>query len=358
MPLDSMSPRKTLPLESLSLKYDGKQLLILDQRQLPHHECWVDVTQPEILIQHIQSLAVRGAPLIALSAAICLGHYCELKTPSTEDFLKIANALTASRPTAVNLSLAMKDLIDTFHLSPQRVQQRAIEQFYEDRQLCQAMIEQGLNLLDENDQILTHCNTGGLATAGDGTALGVITHGYKRFKHSGGSFHVYVDETRPLLQGARLTAWELAQQEVPHTLICDNMAASLMSTKKITKVFVGADRITTNGDFANKVGTYSLAVLCHYHQIPFYVVAPQTTVDPNCHHGDDIPIEERQTAEVQGMRTYDGSLQWAPHQTPVYNPAFDVTPAHLVTAWILDSGIYVGNDISEGALKHLSSKNR
>ena len=347
---------KNLPIESLSLKYNGHRLSILDQRQLPHKSVWLDSTSPEQMIQHIQSLAVRGAPMIAISAALCLGHYCASLRPEAATFLSTAQSLIEARPTAVNLSLAIQRLIEAFDESQaEKVLQKAIDLFHEDKALCANIIRHGCSLLTPDDQILTHCNTGGLATAGEGTALGIITHGFRQFSNAGSSinYHVYVDETRPLLQGGRLTTWELQTKGVPYTLICDSMSASLMQAGKVTKVIVGADRITSNGDFANKVGTYALAVLCQYHDIPFYVAAPSTTVDKNTVHGQNIQIEQRGSQEVTGISTFSGSLSWAPHQTSVFNPAFDVTPAYLVTAWILDSGIYDHKDIQEGALNNL-----
>ncbi|MEK6554298.1 MAG: S-methyl-5-thioribose-1-phosphate isomerase, partial [Bdellovibrionota bacterium] len=188
----------------------------------------------------------------------------------------------------------------------------------------------------DGEQILTHCNTGALATAGWGTALGAIRKAHEQGK----KIHVYVDETRPLLQGGRLTAWELAKLGIPHTLICDNMAGMLMAQGRVSKVFVGSDRIARNGDFANKIGTYSVAVLAQYHKVPFYVAAPFTTVDALTASGKDIPIEERNPKEVRG--------EMSPQDAPVYNPAFDVTPAELVTGWVLDNGVFNKDQITSG----------
>ncbi|MBY0384916.1 S-methyl-5-thioribose-1-phosphate isomerase, partial [bacterium] len=216
----------------------------------------------------------------------------------------------------------------------------------EDVDLCEKMSSCASQMIADGDGVLTHCNTGGLATVGIGTALGAITKACQQNK----KIHVYVDETRPLLQGARLTAWELEQLKIPHTLICDNMAGYLMSQGKIQKAFVGTDRIALNGDFANKVGTYSVAVLCHYHKIPFYVVAPSTTVDKNCKTGKDIPIEERKAFEVRGVEGSFGSVQWASSASPVYNPAFDVTPVDLVTGIIIDDVCYSREELKAGRL--------
>ena len=222
--------------------------------------------------------------------------------------------------------------------------ERAQALFEEDRALCQRMAERGADLLASGDRVLTHCNTGALATAGVGTAIGALAIAKQR----GVALHVYVDETRPLLQGGRLTAWEMADLGIPYQLITDSMAASLMAAGKVDKVMVGADRICANGDFANKVGTYMLAVAAHYHQVPFYVVAPYTTVDPACATGAAIPIEQRDGAEVRGAAGAFGEVVWAPSDAPVWNPAFDVTPASLVTAWILDTGVFDAAAIAQG----------
>jgi methylthioribose-1-phosphate isomerase len=206
------------------------------------------------------------------------------------------------------------------------------------------MAERGADLLASGDRVLTHCNTGALATAGVGTAIGALAIAKQR----GIDLHVYVDETRPLLQGGRLTAWEMADLGIPYQLITDSMAASLMAAGKVDKVMVGADRICANGDFANKVGTYMLAVAAYYHQVPFYVVAPYTTVDPACATGAAIPIEQRDGAEVRGAAGAFGEVVWAPSDAPVWNPAFDVTPASLVTAWVLDTGVFDSAAIARG----------
>jgi methylthioribose-1-phosphate isomerase len=228
--------------------------------------------------------------------------------------------------------------------SVDKIVQTAIDLFNEDVRLCDQIATNGAELIQDGDQILTHCNTGGLATVGVGTALGVIRKAHEQGK----KIHVYVDETRPLLQGGRLTAWELQKLNIPCTLITDNMAAHLMSLGKITKAIVGSDRIAKNGDFANKIGTYSVAVNCHYHNIPFYVAAPMTTVDPKCENGDLIPIEQRKPEEVLGAIGNFGTVIWAPQNVKVYNPSFDVTPAKLTSAWILDEKVFTKDDIQKG----------
>ncbi len=195
-----------------------------------------------------------------------------------------------------------------------------------------------------DSRLLTHCNTGGLATAGVGTALGVIARAHQQ----GNVANVWVGETRPLLQGGRLTAWELGELAIPFQLITDSMAASLMASGQVDAVWVGADRIAANGDVANKIGTYSLAVLAHYHQIPFYVAAPHTTLDRQCVSGRDIPIEQRAASEVTGAAGSFGSVQWAPVAATVCNPAFDVTPAALISGWVLDTGVVTPEAVAAG----------
>jgi methylthioribose-1-phosphate isomerase len=214
--------------------------------------------------------------------------------------------------------------------------------FAEDVRLCEGMARHGAELIQEGEGILTHCNTGGLATAGIGTALGVIRRAFEQGKR----IHVYADETRPLLQGGRLTAWELCRLGIPSTLITDSMAALLMRDGQVQRVLVGADRVAANGDFANKVGTYGLAVQARFHGIPFHPVAPISTVDLACPDGAAIPIEARDQAEVRGF----GSLRWAPAAMPAWNPSFDVTPVDLVTSLVLDRGVYSADQLRAGVL--------
>ena len=214
--------------------------------------------------------------------------------------------LRDSRPTAVNLMNMLDRMLET-DLSYDKLMTTALAIYDEDSELCDSMGLAGAELVEDGDNILTHCNAGSLATVGKGTALAVIYAAHQQGK----KIHVYVDETRPLLQGGRLTAWELKNWGIPHTIICDNMAASLMAEGKIQKIFVGADRIATNGDFANKIGTYSIAVLAHYHNVPFYPVAPSTTIDQSCLDGAHIPIEMRDPAEVKGVSGSFGSVRWS-----------------------------------------------
>jgi len=349
-----------IELQSLALKFNynpqaaspsekSAQLFLLDQTLLPQKEKWLDIQELPQMIEAIQSLRVRGAPLIGVAASLFLARE-SLKSSDKDYLLLTADVLYQARPTAVNLMNCldvMKAALATD--SKNSFIPTAINLFQNDVQLCDQIAKNGADLIHDGDSILTHCNTGGLATAGVGTALGVIRKAHEQGK----KIHVYVDETRPLLQGGRLTAWELQKLNIPCTLITDSMAGHLMSLGKINKAIVGSDRIARNGDFANKIGTYSVAVNCHYHKIPFYVAAPFTTVDPQCASGENIPIEERRPSEVQGAsgalaHGVFGHIKWAPENVPVYNPAFDVTPAKLTTAWIMDRGLYNLNDIEKG----------
>lgn len=319
--------------ESLSFRTDGRIIEILDQTQLPQKKIWLDVTSPEAMIESIRRLQVRGAPLIGVAAAFCLARLAELGV-SRREYLQVAQKLREARPTAVNLMAAMDRMIVPTSIS--EIVHEAESIFFEDIKMCHEISANGAELIKDGDQVLTHCNTGGLATAGVGTAIGILRYAHQQKK----KIHVFVDETRPLLQGGRLTAWEMGELTIPYTLICDSMAALLMQNRKISSVIVGCDRIARNGDFANKVGTYNLAVLAKHHRIPFYVAGPMTTVDLQCESGQDIPIEERSADEVRGVNGAFGKVIWSPLDAPVFNPAFDVTPAELVTAWILDVGVF------------------
>ena len=336
-------------LQATSIKYQNNTLYVLDQHQLPHIENWLPCESVEAMVAMIQKLQIRGAPLIGIGASLLLGHLAANGTPVTA-LQSAAEILRAARPTAVNLMNNMDSMLAALHASgPAALPAEAERLFHEDVALCDTLARLGAELIPANANILTHCNTGSLATAGVGTAIGVI----KAAHQQGKNIHVYVDETRPLLQGGRLTAWEMKQLGVAHTLICDNMAALLMRDGKVDCILVGADRIAVNGDFANKVGTYSLAVNAHYHHVPFYVVAPNTTVDVECLSGEQIPIEERAAAEVRGVSGSFGDVCWSPTDTPVFNPAFDVTPAALITGWILDKGVFNQDQINKGVLNTL-----
>lgn len=335
-------------LFSTSLKYVDHSLLVLDQQQLPQKEEWIVCQSPKHMIDIIKKLQIRGAPAIGVAAVVALADFA-FKGASFADFKIAAAELKTARPTAINLNNCIEKQLNVLKENnyPRNVINAAEKIFEEDAALCDAMARHGEKLIQDGDSILTHCNTGGLVTTGIGTALGVMIHAHNQGK----KIHVYADETRPLLQGARLTVWELAKNNIPHTLNCDNMAASLMQKNKIQAVFLGADRIAMNGDFANKIGTYNLAVLAHYHKIPFYVVAPYTTIDVNCETGKDIPIEERAADEVRGAKGAFGDVIWSMRDAPVYNPAFDVTPANLVTAYVLDCGVISPTEI-KNVMKH------
>lgn len=333
-------------LTATSIRCINNQLEVLDQHQLPHCEHWLPCNSAAEMINMIQKLQIRGAPLIGIGASLLLARLAEMGY-SDAKLREAAEQLRAARPTAVNLMNNLDSMLDALETAgPTGLTARAEQLFEEDVELCQKMSRNGADLILANANILTHCNTGSLATAGAGTAIGVITELQKQGKKP----HVFVDETRPLLQGGRLTAWEMQKLAVDYTLICDNMAALLMAQGKVDAVLVGSDRIAANGDFANKVGTYSLAVNAHYHNVPFYVVAPYTTVDLDCPNGDAIPIEQRGEAEVRGVSGSFGDVCWSPSDAKVFNPAFDVTPAKLVTGWVLDNGVFDQAQIAAGAL--------
>ncbi|AKL13094.1 TPA: S-methyl-5-thioribose-1-phosphate isomerase [Kluyvera intermedia] len=332
-------------LQTTSLRVIDNQLFILDQQALPQEKRWLPADSVPLLVEHIHALRVRGAPLIGLSASLLLALLAE-NGEDRDTLARSLETLRASRPTAVNLmnnldrmklALAQEDYVSALLAE-------ALRLIEEDKALCDSIAQAGSTLVKPGSRLLTHCNTGGLATAGVGTALGVIALAHQQGKVT----NVWVDETRPLLQGGRLTAWELGELGVPYQLITDSMAASLMAKGQVDAIWVGADRIAANGDVANKIGTYSLAVLAKFHGIPFYVAAPQTTLDPNCPNGEAIPIEQRAAAEVTGVAGSFGAVQWAPENAQVYNPAFDVTPASLISGWVLDSGVVTPEQVSGG----------
>ncbi|MBB1200224.1 S-methyl-5-thioribose-1-phosphate isomerase [Enterobacteriaceae bacterium 89] len=335
-------------LQTTSLRVRDNQLFILDQQALPQETRWLEANSVELLVGHIHALRVRGAPLIGLSASLLLALLAE-RGLNRDELLAALETLRASRPTAVNLMNnldRMKLRLAEDNFVPALVSE-ALRLVEEDKRLCEQIAVAGSELVKPGSRLLTHCNTGGLATAGVGTALGVINLAHQQGKVE----NVWVDETRPLLQGGRLTAWELGELGVPYQLITDSMAASLMAKGLVDAVWVGADRIAANGDVANKIGTYSLAVLARFHNIPFYVAAPQTTLDPHCPNGDAIPIEQRAASEVTGVAGSFGAVQWAPQNAKVYNPAFDVTPAELISGWVLDSGVVSPNEVRAGVFE-------
>jgi methylthioribose-1-phosphate isomerase len=329
-----------------TLTWTPEGVRFIDQTRLPLEESYVLATTYEQVADVIVTMVVRGAPAIGVSAAygVALGA---LKTTAhtTEGFVpefeNICARLAGTRPTAVNLFWAidrMKGLFADLRSNGATLDQikekfliEAHTMYEEDIAGCKTMGAFGGALLPREGGVLTHCNAGALATCGYGTALGVIRAAVEQGKQ----IHVYADETRPFLQGARLTAWELMADGIPTTVICDNMAASLMRSGRIQAVVVGADRIAANGDTANKIGTYNVAILAREHGIPFYVAAPWSTIDTATPTGESIPIEERPAAEV----THHGGKQLTPHGVGIRNPAFDVTPAKYVTAIITERGV-------------------
>jgi len=304
--------------------WDGDAVGYIDQRALPHALIRARAATVDDVVQAIVTLAVRGAPCIGVFGA----YGVALSLVSGDAFAGAAARIRAARPTAVNLAWA----VDRVLAAPADGYLEAARAIHaEQRAVDRAISEHGAPLMPTSGAVLTHCNTGGLATAGDGTALGVIIAAHRL----GHRLHVYVDETRPLLQGARLTTYELAAAGVPATLIADGAAAATMREKKIAAVIVGADRIATNGDTANKIGTYQVAIAAAHHGIPFYVAAPRSTIDFKLASGDAIEIEQRHPDEV---RTFGGTPT-APIDVAVYNPAFDVTPGHLIAGIVTEYGV-------------------
>jgi len=314
------------------LRFVGDALEILDQTRLPGAEVRLKLRTPDEVIEAISSLRVRGAPAIGIAAAYAL----VLAAGDANAVRVAAPAVAAARPTAVNLRWAVDRMLACLAGAPADAPRAALQveadaMAREDEEACRAIGRHGAQLLAPRTTVLTHCNAGSLATACFGTALGVIYAAVE----SGKSVAVYADETRPLLQGARLTAWELQRAGIDVTLVADVVAGSLLRAGRIDAVIVGADRIAANGDVANKIGTYPLAVLASTHGVPFYVAAPRSTFDLACPDGSRIPIEERPAAEV----TEGFGVSTAPKGVSVYSPAFDVTPADLVTALITEVGV-------------------
>ncbi len=326
-------------LISTAIRFEDRKLRILDQQLIPREEKWLEASDLDTMISIIQALKVRGAPAIGVAASLfLLAQSYEGRT--AEELLGMSYLLRSSRPTAVNLMNYLDRLDGILREGEaegwrEQFEGAVVRIFEEDVELCERIASNGNALVPNSARILTHCNTGSLATAGRGTALGIIT----KASESGKEIYTWVDETRPLLQGGRLTAWELEKAKIPYSIVCDSMAGILMSQQKVDCVIVGADRIAMNGDFANKIGTYSLAVLCSHHKVPFYVAAPETTIDRSCPDGSRIPIEERKPEEVRGYSTPLHAFEWSPKDAPVFNPAFDVTPAELVTGWVFDTGV-------------------
>ena len=327
-----------------TIEWKGDRVRILDQRKLPQEIRYLDCRDSSSVAEAIRTMAIRGAPAIGVAAAmgIALAAKNE-RSPQPGPFRKaieqVCNEMAETRPTAVNLFWAvdqMRRILDQVHTdgvekTKAKLIKEALRIYEEDVEINQKIGEHGKRLIKNGDGVLTHCNAGALATAGYGTALGVIYAA----RDEGKKFQVFVDETRPLLQGCRLTAWELVQEKIQATVITDNMAGVLMMKGKINLVLVGADRIARNGDTANKIGTYSLAILSKWHHIPFYVAAPTSTVDLTLNSGLDIPIEERDIREV----THFQGRPITPKGVKAFNPAFDVTPHSLISAIITEKRI-------------------
>jgi methylthioribose-1-phosphate isomerase len=339
------------PIDTTSIRpiiYAAGKCRMLDQRKLPTQEIWHEYDSYQEVAEAIRSMVVRGAPAIGVAAAIGAWFGArDIEAATGVEFMtrfdRVCSHLAATRPTAVNLHWALQRMQSFARANVERsvtelkigLEYEALAIAEEDERLCRKLGKNGAALIADGARVLTHCNAGALATAGYGTALGVL----RAAVAAGKKISVLADETRPFLQGARLTAWELQRDQIPVTLICDNMAGYLMSKGEVDCVIVGADRISANGDVANKIGTYSLAVLAREHQLPFYVAAPLSTIDLSLADGSLIPIEERSAEEL----THIGEIQLAPTGVPVRNPAFDVTPARLVSAIITEAGVVKGD---------------
>ena len=311
-----------------TFKVKNNKVFTINQTEIPKTLKYIELDSVETVYQAIKTMIVRGAPAIGIAAAFGMA----LAAKRNQDLQKAGDYLISSRPTAVNLAWAVKRMLIIGTSDVSRLWSEAIAILEEDIAMNKTMGQHGATLIKDGMNILTHCNAGALATGGHGTALGVIRSAWEQGK----KIHVYSDETRPRLQGGRLTVWELQEENIPVTMITDNMAGYLMQQGKIDCVIVGSDRITSNGDVCNKIGTYSVAVLANYHKIPFYVAAPYSTIDTSLNSGKLIPIEEREKNEV----LFVGNSRIAREFTDVFNPAFDVTPAELVTAIVTESGIF------------------
>ncbi len=332
-------------VDHIRLSDDGRGLIILDQTQLPNRTIYIELRTAEEMYTAIKSLQVRGAPAIGIFAAFAV--YClaqDYATGQSSDFFghfsRIADYLSSSRPTAVNLSWALKRMVRTANslkLSDPRdilpcLLREAQAILEEDIAMCTSISENGLSLLKGGEGVLTHCNAGQIATSRYGTAIGPLLLGHER----GMKFHVYSDETRPLLQGARLTSWELSNAGIDVTLICDNMASIVMKKGLVQYCFVGCDRVAANGDTANKIGTSGVAILAKHYGIPFYVLGPTSSIDLSTLTGDDIRIELRDPEEIRS-KWYSEPM--APANVKCYNPAFDITDHELITGIITEKGI-------------------
>ena len=324
------------------IRWKGSHLELLDQRLLPQQVIWIQLETVSAVAEAITDMVVRGAPAIGVTAAygvvLSARHHMQLSPDNWRDgFDQDMQMLASARPTAVNLGWAIDRMVELVNQGADldALEAAAIKIHEDDVAACKAMGDFGASMIQDKTSIITHCNAGALATAGYGTALGVI----RSVNRDGHLLMSYADETRPWLQGARLTAWELAQDNVPVTLISDSAASYLMKNKQIGWVVVGSDRIAANGDVANKIGTYQLAISARYHGVKFMVAAPTSTIDMNANTGDDIPIEERSPDEVLSVF---GTRIAA--DVPAWNPAFDVTPASLVDVIVTEKGVIESPD--------------
>jgi len=327
--------------EYFSIKFNNDKIIFLDQTKLPLEEIYVDTDDINRIAEAIEKLEVRGAPLIGITAAyaLALSQKNISSSDSEQKFYEAYQRIKQTRPTAVNLFNALNRVKNIFEENKTSeniypiLLSEAVKIHQEDIDKCRKIGENGLAIFKNKSTVLTHCNTGKLATGGDGTAFSVIKHGFDK----GLVEFVYADETRPLLQGSRLTGFELHRSGIPFSIQTDSMAAMLMQQHKIDLVITGADRIALNGDTANKIGTYNLAVLCNYHNIPFYIAAPTTTIDRNIATGAEIVIELRNKKEIL---TVNGSLI-TPENYQAYTPAFDVTPSHLIAGIITEEQLHL-----------------
>ncbi|PID59284.1 MAG: S-methyl-5-thioribose-1-phosphate isomerase [Ignavibacteriae bacterium] len=322
-----------------SIEFNEGKLILIDQTKLPLEENYIETDDLERIAKSIERLEVRGAPAIGITAAYGLAITVSKNNIKTEEeFQKVYKRLAKTRPTAVNLFWALSRMKNCFfaNLSDNNLNkiliQEAIKIHNEDIEMCDKIAQNGLQIFKKKSKVLTHCNTGKLATGGDGTAFNVISFAHKNNLVE----HVFADETRPLLQGSRLTAFELSKANIPFSINSDSTAAYLMQKGKVDLVITGADRIAANGDSANKIGTYNLAVLCNYHKIPFYIVAPTSTIDRNCKTGDDIKIEFRDKSEINSIKR----IQITKEEYEVTAPAFDVTPYSLISGIITEEALH------------------
>jgi methylthioribose-1-phosphate isomerase len=327
-------------IDYFSAKFENDEFIFLDQTKLPLEEVYVQTDDYERIALAIELLEVRGAPLIGIAAAYALALSLKKSNEENKDavFNNAYDRLARTRPTAVNLFSALDEIKSVYEAEKnsgniyKALLAKAIQIHNEDIEHCRKIGVNGLRIFQKKSTVLTHCNTGKLATGGTGTAFSVIQAGYEK----GLVNFVYADETRPLFQGLRLTAFELEHSGIPFSVLSDSMAASLMKDHKIDLVITGADRIALNGDAANKIGTYSLAVLCNFHDIPFYIAAPSTSIDRTILTGEEIKIEFRNKNEILNLSGH----QIAPNHYDAYSPAFDVTPSHLIKGIITEEDIF------------------